>query len=273
MNVHLTQSMSLPMYALPEMEQANAAFLAALRRRFQTKDVDIETGRSGSSHDGNFKGGNSDVLFTQMCGYPLFKHDRRRYRILATPHYALPGCSGSSHRAFFMVRTDDSAKCLGDLRGRAFGCNSVLSNTGMNLPRLSLARVAGSPSFFSSVTITGAHLSSLRDLATGTIDVCSVDSVTWGLFKKFDHAAAARFRILDETVSSPCLPFVTSLEAARSGFAELREALNEVVNDPALSAVREVLAIADLSDPDIQAYERLAQHEREAAELGFPEIN
>ncbi len=234
MNVHLTQSMSLPMYALPEMEAANAAFLAALRsdlrQSFETARI-----RCGHATWRRYDGDNSDILFTQMCGYPLFKHDRRQYRILATPHYALPGCAGSRHRAFFMVRADDSAECLGDLRGRVFGCNSLLSNTGMNLPRLSLARIAGGPSFFSSVVMTGAHVRSLRYLSTGAIDVCSIDSVTWGLFKKFDHAAAARFRILDETVSSPCLPFVTSMEATRSGFAELREALYEAMNDPALS--------------------------------------
>ena len=50
---------------------------------------------------------------------------------------------GSTHRAFFMVRVDDPAERLDDLRGRIFGCNSLLSNSGRNLPRLSLARTVG----------------------------------------------------------------------------------------------------------------------------------
>jgi hypothetical protein len=36
--------------------------------------------------------------------------------------------------------------------------------------------------------------------------------------------------------------------------------------------MRGILELAGLSEPDIAAYERLAEFEREAADLGFPEI-
>jgi ABC-type phosphate/phosphonate transport system substrate-binding protein len=272
MNVHLAQSMSLPMYALPKMEEANSAFLAALLTRLRTKNFDTEKASVDCGHGAGLTGDQSGVLFTQMCGYPLFKHYRRQYNIIATPHYALPGCVGSTHRAFFMVRTDDPATCLDDLRGSVFGCNSLLSNTGMNLPRLSLARIAGGRSIFSSVVITGAHVTSLQYLAKRTVDICAVDNVTWGLFTKFYPAASAQYRILEETASSPCLPFVTSLDTATSQFVQLREALYAVMNDPLLRVVREVLGLAGLSNPDVDTYERLAQYECEAAKLGYPEI-
>src|ERR1700691_333517 len=100
--------------------------------------------------------------------------------MLATPHYALPGSAGSTPRAFFMVRADDSDECLEDLRRRIFACNSLLSNSGMNLPRLSLARIAGGKPFFSSVVMTGGHVASLERLDDGRIDICSIDNVTWG---------------------------------------------------------------------------------------------
>ena len=102
---------------------------------------------------------------------------RRTMRCLAV--------SGSTHRAFFMVRADDPGRaCLEDLRGRIFGCNSLLSNSGMNLPRLSLARIAGGKPFFSSVVMTGGHVASLERLDDGRIDICSIDNVTWGFFEK-----------------------------------------------------------------------------------------
>jgi ABC-type phosphate/phosphonate transport system substrate-binding protein len=271
-DVDLTQPLSLPMYALPEMEAANSAFLAALRRRLRVKDFDTAEAALGSNHGAVLRGGRSGVLFTQMCGYSLFKHCRNQYRMLATPHYALPGCLESRHRAFFMVRADDPAECLDDLRGRVFGCNSLLSNSGMNLPRLSLARIAGGKSFFSSVVITGAHVTSLQYLAERTIDVCSIDNVTWGFFRKFGPVAAEQYRILDETVSSPCLPFVTSIDRTASEVMALGEALYQIMNDPELSHIRKVLELTDLSVPDVDAYDRLAQYEREAAELDFPEI-
>jgi ABC-type phosphate/phosphonate transport system substrate-binding protein len=272
MNVDLPEAFSLPMYVLPEMEAANSAFLAALRNRLSIGDFDTTGIAFGRDHETGLDSRRAGVFFTQMCGYPLFKHRRSQYRMLATPHYALPGCVGSRHRAFFMVRARDPAECLADLRGRVFGCNSLLSNSGMNLPRLSLARIAGGKPFFSSVIMTGAHVASLRYLAEGTIDACSIDSVTWGLFKKYRHVVAEHYRILDETVPSPCPPFVTSIARMESEVTALGEALYEMMSDPELSKTRDVLELSGVSIPDGDAYEGLAQYEREAAELDFPEI-
>jgi ABC-type phosphate/phosphonate transport system substrate-binding protein len=271
-NVEMTRTASLPMYALPEMGGANSAFLAALQRRLRAKGIDTAgiglNSNSGAVPDSIDPG----ILFTQVCGYPLFKHYRDQYLMLATPHYAIPGCVGSSHRAFFMVRADDPAERLEDFRGRIFGCNSLLSNSGMNLPRLSLARIAGGKPFFSSVVMTGAHVASLERLDERSIDICSIDNVTWGFFKKFHPNTAERYRILDETISSPSLPFVTSANTTESDAVALAEALYEIMDDPQIAHIREALELIGLSVPDVAAYERLANYEREAAELGFPEI-
>jgi ABC-type phosphate/phosphonate transport system substrate-binding protein len=269
-NDERTSRLSLPMYCFPEMEAANSAFLATLRRKLRAKGIPAaET----SSHDRRSDSVDPGILFTQICGYPLFKHYREQYRLLATPHYAVPGCIGPNHRAFFMVRAEDPAERLESLRGRIFGCNSVLSNSGMNLPRLSVARISGGAAFFSSIVMTGAHITSLERLDQGSIDVCSIDNVTWGCFKKFRPSAAERYRILDETVSSPSLPFVTSVNTTESDAAAVAETLYEIVNDPQNAHICEELELTGLSVPDVAAYERLADYEREATELGFPEIN
>jgi ABC-type phosphate/phosphonate transport system substrate-binding protein len=271
-NGEMTRAANLPMYALPEMEAVNSAFLAALQRRLHTKGIDTTTITLNSERGAVPGSVGPGILFTQICGYPLFKHHRDQYRMLATPHYAMTGCVGSSHRAFFMVRADDPARHLEDLRGRIFGCNSLLSNSGMNLPRLSLARIAGGKPFFSSVVMTGAHVTSLERLEDRSIDVCSIDNVTWGFFKKFCPADAERYRVIGETVSSPSLPFATSISTTESDAYALAEALYEIMRDPQVAHIREALELTGLSVPDVAAYERLAEYEREAAELGFAEI-
>jgi ABC-type phosphate/phosphonate transport system substrate-binding protein len=263
---------SLPMYALPEMEAANSAFWAALKHRLHARGVDTAGIKLDREKDPVPPGIGPRIFFTQTCGYPLFKHYREQALLLAAPHYAMPGCVGSTHRAFFMVRADDAAERLEDLRGRIFGCNSLLSNSGMNLPRLSLARIAGGKPFFSSVVMTGAHVASLERLDEGSIDICSIDNVTWGFFKKFRPSAAERFRVLDETPSSPSLPFITSINTTESEAVAIAEALHEIMGDPHTANMRGILELAALSVPDIAAYERLAEYEREAADLGFPEI-
>jgi len=44
------------------------------------------------------------------------------------------------------------------------------------------------------------------------------------------------------------------------------------MDDPQTAGIRAVLELADLSAPDVAAYERLADFEREAADFGFPDI-
>jgi ABC-type phosphate/phosphonate transport system substrate-binding protein len=266
------RTVSLPMYYFPEVAAANAALWDALRHRLQTKgldmrDVEFDTGRRPVPD-----GIGPEIFFTQICGYPLFKKFRDQGRMLAAPCYTLPGCEGPTHRAFFIVRAGDAARTLEELRGRVFGCNSLLSNSGMNLPRLSLARIAGGKPFFSSVVMTGGHVASLERLGKGSIDLCSIDNVTWGLFKKFRPLVAHRYRVLDETASSPSLPFVTSVKTAESDAAAIVDALREIMADSQTAHVRDTLELGDLVAPDVAAYEHLADYEREAAELGFPRI-
>jgi ABC-type phosphate/phosphonate transport system substrate-binding protein len=268
----IMRTASLPMYALPEMEAANSAFWAALKQRLHAKGVDTVEIKLDSDKGPVPAGIGPGIFFTQICGYPLLKHYRDQALLLATPHYAMPGCVGSTHRAFFMVRAGDPAERLEDLRGGIFGCNSLLSNSGMNLPRLSLARIAGGRPFFSSVVMTGGHVASLERLDEGTIDICSIDNVTWGFFQKFRPVAAKRYRILDETPSSPSLPFVTSVRTTESDAVAIAEALHEIMGDPQTADMRGVLQLAALSVPEIAAYERLAEYEREAADRGFPEL-
>ncbi len=142
----------------------------------------------------------------------------------------------------------------------------------MNLPRLSLAKIAGGKPFFSSVVMTHGHVASLERLHEGSIDLCSIDNVTWGLFKKFRSLDAQRYRVLDETVSSPSLPFVTSVKTSDSDAAAIVEALREFMADTKTAYIRDTLELADLVTPDVAAYEHLADYEKEAAELGYPEI-
>jgi ABC-type phosphate/phosphonate transport system substrate-binding protein len=263
---------SLPMYSLPEMADANAAFWGALRSRLSQKGIDTSEIAFDRDRRPVPDGVGPEVFFTQICGYPLFKRFRSQGRMLASPCYSFPGCDGPTHRAYFMVRSDDGARGLEDLRGRVFGCNSLLSNSGMNLPRLSLARIAAGKPFFSSVVMTGGHAASLDRLLADAIDVCSIDNVTWGFLQKFRPDLAMRFRVLDETVSSPTLPFVTSSTTSDAEAAIIVDALNDLFGDPETASLRLALELSGIAVPDVPAYEQLAAYEKMAAEMGYPEI-
>ena len=52
----------------------------------------------------------------------------------------------------------------------------------------------------------------------------------------------------------------------------IAQAPHEIMGDPQTTNLRGILQLAALSVPDVAAYERLAEYEREAADLGFPEL-
>jgi hypothetical protein len=62
------------------------------------------------------------------------------------------------------------------------------------------------------------------------------------------------------------------VNTSESDAMAIAEALHEIMDDPQTAGIRGILELAGLSEPDIAAYERLAEFEREAADLGFPEI-
>jgi len=258
------------MYPCPETTAATAALWDALRVRLVAGGLDIR--------DVVFEGARAqegigpDVLFTQICGYPLLKVFRDQGTVLATPSFAFAGCEGPNHCAFFMVGAKDPAERLEDLRGRVFGCNSRLSNSGMNLPRFTLAQVAERRPFFRKVVMTGGHLASLDHLQRETIDLCAIDCVTWGLLRKFRPADAMHYRILVQTERSPSPPLVTSTTTDARTVATLRESLDTLFRDPATADVRETLGLTAVSVLNTGDYERLADYEKEAEDLGYPNL-
>lgn len=261
---------SLPMYHFAETAAADEAFWGALRQRLAQRglevgDVSFDLGRLPVPDDIG-----AEVYFTQVCGFPLLTRFSGQGRILAAPAYALPGCDGATHVAFFMVRADDPATGLADMRGRIFGCNSLGSNSGMNLPRLSIARIADGRPFFAAVSFTGGHAASLDRLAEGSIDLCSIDCVTWGLYEKLRPTAARRFRVLGETPRSPSLPYVTSIATPVRDQQGLRDGLHDIMNDPATADIRDTLCLAGLTDLDESAYTPVVDYQAEAARLGYP---
>ena len=268
----MSPTASLPMYNLPEMRAANARFWEALcgllveaclrnlpeNLVFDRLPVPERIG--------------PEVLFSQTCGYPLETVFRGQAIRLGTPCYAAPGCDGPTHRAFFLVLEASPAKSLCDLEGSRYLLNSPVSNSGMNLPRRSLAEIAGGRPLFSAVIETGGHPASLDRLLRGEGDVASIDCVTYAFWRYHRPEAAARVRIVGETVPSPAIPFVTSVTTPPETVEILRTALRTLMHDPRYEAVRSGLLLTDIVDLPDAAYRGLLDYEREAGELDYPAI-
>jgi ABC-type phosphate/phosphonate transport system substrate-binding protein len=263
---------SLPMYNFPEMRDVNARFWEALRgllREGGLGDVPEHLTFERRPVPDRLE---THMLFSQTCGYPLETVFAGQAIRLGAPIYDVPGCAGPTHRAFFVVRDDSPAQSLADLKGGVFLLNSPVSNSGMNLPRRALAEIAGGKPFFREIIETGGHPASLDRLLRGEGDAASIDCVTYAFWRLYRPGAAAQVRILAETPPSPAIPFVTSVATPPKIVDILHAALHKLVSNPRYATARAGLLITGIEDVPDAAYRGLLDYEREAAELGYPEL-
>jgi ABC-type phosphate/phosphonate transport system substrate-binding protein len=263
---------SLPMYNLPEMREVNARFWETLRGLL------VEAGLREVPESLTFdrlpvpERIGPEVLFSQTCGYPLETIFAGQAIRLGTPCYAAPGCDGPTHCGLFIVPAGSAARELSDLRGGIFVFNNRHSNSGMNLPRRALADIADGRSFFSKVVETGSHPGNLDRIARGEADATAVDNVTYAFWCHYRPEAARQVRVLARTPASPAIPSVTSFATPPATVAILRDALTRLGREPHTATARAGLWITGIVDVPAAAYRRLLEYEREAAELGYPEL-
>lgn len=264
---------SLAMYANPaRIAEANDALWAYLADHLKGQGVlGVPAALEGDiAYDAAWT--NPDLLFAQACGYPYVSHLRDKVRLVATPAYSLPGCEGADMCSFIVVRVDDPAQGLADLKGRRAAINDPGSNSGSNLFRAAVAPLAEEGRFFQAVLQTGSHSSSLYAVRRGSADVAAVDCVTFGNFSRFDPDRLAGVRVLAPTPKGPGLPFITRATATDEEVAALRSALADALSDPRLAETRDTLSLAGMEILDDADYDRLAALERQATVLGYPTL-
>src|SRR5215813_10756657 len=96
---------SLPMYDLPEMRGANAAFWQAVRQELASRGPTVaamlELERKPVPEKIE-----PETLFTQVCGYPLQTIYRGQAALLGAPVYKADYCAGATHKGVFIVHRD-----------------------------------------------------------------------------------------------------------------------------------------------------------------------
>lgn len=166
---------------------------------------------------------------------------------------------------FLVARADDPRTDLAEFRGVRAAVNGWDSNTGMNLFRAAVAPLAGGRAFFSAVVATGAHASSLQAVASDVADLAAVDCVSYALIARAEGGATHGLKIVGRTETTPALPFIASRSLPERTLNDLRAALAEVAQQPALG----LRGVAILPET---AYARVADHERNAAALGYARL-
>ena len=263
---------SLQMYDPPALRSAVDALWAGLARALRAEGVDDlpeELERGSEPYDVWLS---PDLLLAQTCGYPLTHALRDRVTLLAVPVYRIQGREQSNYCSYILVREDDPAGELADLRGRRAAINGEDSQSGYSVLRHAVAPLAKGQRFFSEVKISGAHLKSAAMVRRGDADVCAFDAVAYALAQQCDPGSLAGLRVLAETAWAPNLPFITRKTANVDLLARLRAALSAAMIAPDLAGPRDQLLLAGIEVLPLKAYDRILELEAEAGRLGYPKL-
>jgi len=261
---------SLQMYDLPGLAAATDAWWAGLAAAFRAEglaDVPERLTRDGD-HAALWTA--PDLLFSQTCGYPLTHAFAGKLTLVATPVYACAGCAGGAYHSDILVRADDRAAGLGDLRGRRAAVNAEDSQSGYSALRHAVAGLAERGRFFGAVRISGGHRNSMRMVAAGEADVCAVDTVTHHLLQRQEPGLTGALRVLATSAAAPALPYIGRRGLPDGDLQRLRAGLRRAIEDPALAGVRAELLLADIVVKPLSAYDRILELEDAAVTADYP---
>jgi ABC-type phosphate/phosphonate transport system substrate-binding protein len=261
---------ALPMYDFPDLAAAHDAWWFEVAARLRAAGI-ANPPRRLTRELGHFEvWRHPRLLLGQGCEYPLATSFRTFVRPLARPHYAAPGCEAGRYRSAIVVRREDPAAALADLRGSNCVVNEPNSNSGMNLLRAAIAPIARHRHFFRSVSSSGSHWNSARMVANGSADVAAIDCVSYAHLNRCDAPLVSCLRILDWTPSSPSLPLISARSTDEPTREALRGALAGVAADPRLASICASLLLVGIDFEVDETYGEVLGLERRAAELGYP---
>ena len=213
------------------------------------------------------------LWFGHTCGYPLMTAQRDFLAPFCVPLFDVPGISGTQYCSQIIVGAGSSIDSVEAARGRISAMNNPDSNSGMNVLRHAVARVAGGDSrFFARVLTTGGHQASLEAVARGKADIAAIDCVSFQLIADALPELVERVAVIGQTVQTCGLPLVLPRADFSDGEADrlcdnLSRALSRCEPD-----VSRVLHLEGFARVSLEDYAGILAVEQNARDLGYPEL-
>lgn len=268
----MSDTAALAMYDLPELRSATDSWWSAIARALRAEGFrDVPTALD-RSRPVQAVWRDPALLLTQTCGYPLTHDFANTLTAVAVPTYAAEGCAAGRYRSAFVVRDDDPATALIDLRGRRAAANGPDSQSGCNVLRAAAAPLAEAGRFFAEVVWSGAHRASVAAVRTGTADVAAIDAVTFALLRRYAPAETDGLRVLGWSAEAHALPYATRRGVDADTRSRITTALLNAAGDPDVTAARDELLLAAMTPIDDGAYAPIPEMRRTAERLGYPEL-
>lgn len=235
----------LPMYDRPENAAAHDALWAAIRDQLRARGIAAPENLSRDLSPIE-SWGHPDLLLGQICNLPYRARFRQLIR-LGCIDYGLPETPAGQYYSVLVVRRDEANLSLDHALTRSLAYNDAMSHSGWGSI---LAYAQGLGVTLSPALQTGAHVESVRAVASGKADLAAIDAISWRMFERWEPAAQ-RLVVIARTDPSPGMSLVTN---HGEDAATIRDALYSAIRDMA-PEMRAVLGVNGLFDMPDSAYD------------------
>lgn len=208
-----------------------------------------------------------ELLLAQTCGYPLRHSLEGRVQYVGTPIYDVEGTDGAYYRSALVVRADDPAEDLADLRGRRAAYNSGHSQSGYNAFREAVSRHAENGRFFGEAIRTGSHAQSLRAVIADKADIAAIDPVSLALESEEIRKA---IKVIGWTDAAPGLPYITARGTSHDDVNILRRNISYVFAGTLSAPARSYLRLTGFAVLPEGAYDDVLAMEQRALDRSYP---
>ena len=149
--------------------------------------------------------GEADMAFIGGVTYVL-GHDKSGMELLVAP---IIYEGSENYYSYVIVRDENQAKGLPDLRGKRYAFTDSLSTSGKLLPTYLLARVSETPeTFFKKYIYTYSHAASIEAVRVGLVDGASIDSYIWEFYEYTDPKFISGLKIIQKDEVKGTTPIV-----------------------------------------------------------------
>lgn len=124
----MTAFATLPMYDWPETRDANNKLWDALYHSLKDHKIDAPKDLTRKT-DPMKIWQDPNLIIGQTCGLPFFNFLTQETVLIGTPAYDIE-CGAGSYYSVLIVREDANIQTISDLRGKIFGFNSTMSQSG-----------------------------------------------------------------------------------------------------------------------------------------------
>lgn len=176
---------ALPMYDWPEVRPFTEKYWSLIRHHLRAAGFEVpEDLTEPEDYFAHWR--DPDLLLSQTCGLPFSAKLSGHVSLIGPVDHGLTGCAPGEYQSHVIIRADEDATSVEDLRGRRFGFNSRDSQSG----HAAFVAAFGSPdALFGEMVETGGHRASVLAVAEGRADAAAIDAVGWQLAMAHEPAA------------------------------------------------------------------------------------